>query len=756
MSDQVTRNEDLERTDVLPQLGLESATDEDDAGKTAMLAAPSATRITNSQPAQRPAVAPFGAAAQASSSNGQLHTLPVKPSPTDLAVGGIRGKIADLEGKLIEAQDHQADLNRHCEQLTHRCRASEERVAKAEASYVQQSSDLFRVGQRAADAEQRLLEQRVRFEAQLVDAEGQLVEARARTDKRTAALEQLLAEQTERTTQSERTAAAARLEFERLRAELTTAQTAVQGLEARVAEQTRTASDISRLYAQQTGQVASFSTTLADSENKIASLQAAKAESEQRVLALEEQLKLAAEATAKLQSEIATKLRHIAALEHGLEHRDQFIVELKAKYADRERDTSDLTATKVALDERCIVLQKSLSNAQTVIAGHQDEVSRLTFVVQMSEQRIGQLSTAQRAAEQLVRDRDAALAEATIRAQTTQQNYEQSSEQVSNLRTRLEAQEQAIDALQTQLQAGSDELHAARASLRVFKQKQTELDTDKEERASEVDILRKTTQKITTERDQLELENQTGRAELSRSLARYEEAVQTILAARESISVREQRAASLERELNAVTVRLEEAHARLERAAAATESFEAELRARDNRVAALEQQLNEHLSALSAIGQDIERVNASSPNERLAAMGYALESLDRPGVIHRITRMTTTAGRSNSNDIEIDSTSVSRYHARIVVKPEGVWLIDLQSTNGCGVNGRRTSRQILCDGDAVMIGHCRFRFSMLGAEENKNARLDDLQSNDGEKKTDHSGVAALQGNNGGENRVQHH
>jgi predicted component of type VI protein secretion system len=59
---------------------------------------------------------------------------------------------------------------------------------------------------------------------------------------------------------------------------------------------------------------------------------------------------------------------------------------------------------------------------------------------------------------------------------------------------------------------------------------------------------------------------------------------------------------------------------------------------------------------------------------------------------------------------------VSRYHARIVVKPEGVWLIDLQSTNGCGVNGRRTSRQILCDGDAVRIGHCMFRFSVLGAE----------------------------------------
>jgi chromosome segregation ATPase len=754
MSDQVSRNEDLERTDVLPQLGFEP--DDDDASNTAMLAQPSATRVANSQPVQRHAVAPFGAAAQTSSGNGQLHTLPVKPSPTDLAVGGIRGKIADLEGKLIEAQDHQADLNRHCEQLTQRCRASEERVVKAEANYVQQSSDLFRVGQRAADAEQRLVEQRVRFEAQIVDAERQLVDARVRADKRAIALEQLLTEQTERTTQSERTAADARLEFERLRAELSTAQAAVQGLEARVAEQTRTASDISRLYAQQTGQVASFSTAIADSENKIASLQAAKAESEQQVLALQEQARLAAEAAVKLQSEIAMKLRHIAAIEHGLEHRDQFIVELKTKYADRERDNHDLNTAKAELDERCAALQKTLTDAQAAIAGHQNEVSRLTFVVQMSEQRIGELNTAQSAAEQLVRDRDAAIAEATTRAQVAQQNYEQVSEQVNNLHTRLDSQEQTINALQAQLQTRSGELQAAHDSLRVFQQKQTELDADKEVRTSEFDILRKTTQKVTTERDQLELENQAGRAELSRTLARCEEAVQTIIAARESISVREQRNASLERELNATTVRLEETHARLERAAAATETFDAELRARDSRIAALEQQLMEHVSALSAIGQDIERVNASSPNERLAAMGYALESLDHPGVIHRITRMTTTAGRNDSNDIEIDSTSVSRYHARIVVKPEGVWLIDLQSTNGCGVNGRRTSRQILCDGDAVMIGHCRFRFSMLGAGANKNARLDDLQLSNGENQTDHSGVSVLPGNNGSENRMQHH
>ena len=156
MNDQVSRYEDLERTDVLPQLGFEPEdSDDNDVDRTAMLAQP------NSRAVIRNEVAPFGAASQSIVGSGQLHTLPTKPSPTDLAVGGIRGKITDLENKLIEAQDHQADLNRHCEQLTQRCHAFEERAAKAEANYVVQASDLYRAAQRANDAEQRLVEQPV-------------------------------------------------------------------------------------------------------------------------------------------------------------------------------------------------------------------------------------------------------------------------------------------------------------------------------------------------------------------------------------------------------------------------------------------------------------------------------------------------------------------------------------------------------------------------------------------------------------------
>lgn len=665
MSDQVSRFEDLERTDVLPQLGFQPEEADDNDTQTHARLTPPAARAPQT-PAPRNAVAPFGSGSHAD--NGQLRTLPAKPSPTDLAVGGIRGKIADLENRLLEAQDHQIDLNRHCEQLTQKCRSADERAIKAEANYVTQSSELYRAGQRAADAEQRLTEQRVRYEAQIVDAERQLLDARTRAEKRTSSLELMLKDQSERAASSEQLSAELRVELEKLRAELGASYASVQSLESRLAEQTRAASEVSKLYAQQTSEVSTANAAMAEDQRRMGDLERAKTEAETQLATVRAELKSTSETVLNLQTEVTMKLRHIAALEHGLEHRDRSIAELQSGKSQHESDAEQLKADKEALDLCCAELRKEAAEARELVTKEQAEIARLKTALQGNDVRLNDLAAALRSAESAIKDRDGSLAE--------------------------------------------------------LERRQSDLLNGKQSKDAEFESLHKTMEKVMAERDRLELENQTGRAELSRAESQYEEAVKTIMTARETISMREQQNASLERELRAATGRLEEAHSRIERAAATAESFEVELRERDGRIALLEQKLTEHAGALAAIGQDIERVNASSPNERLSSMGYALESLDTPGVIHRITRMTTTAGRSDTNDIAINSTSVSRFHARIVVKPEGVWLIDLQSTNGCGVNGRRTSRQILCDGDAVMIGHCRFRFSVLGVESAKNVSKD--------------------------------
>jgi hypothetical protein len=65
-----------------------------------------------------------------------------------------------------------------------------------------------------------------------------------------------------------------------------------------------------------------------------------------------------------------------------------------------------------------------------------------------------------------------------------------------------------------------------------------------------------------------------------------------------------------------------------------------------------------------------------------------------------------TLGRVADNDIALDDdTFMSSHHARIEIRPEGVWVVDLESTNGTFVNGQRvTGDRSLRKGDRLQVG----------------------------------------------------
>jgi len=65
-----------------------------------------------------------------------------------------------------------------------------------------------------------------------------------------------------------------------------------------------------------------------------------------------------------------------------------------------------------------------------------------------------------------------------------------------------------------------------------------------------------------------------------------------------------------------------------------------------------------------------------------------------------------TLGRVADNDIALDDdTFMSSHHARIEIRPEGVWVVDLDSTNGTFVNGQRvTGDRSLRKGDRLQVG----------------------------------------------------
>jgi hypothetical protein len=75
-----------------------------------------------------------------------------------------------------------------------------------------------------------------------------------------------------------------------------------------------------------------------------------------------------------------------------------------------------------------------------------------------------------------------------------------------------------------------------------------------------------------------------------------------------------------------------------------------------------------------------------------------------------LERDVTHIGRSLSADVRIEYQGVSRRHAIVVRRRDGVRLLDDRSANGTFVNGRRVTAAELSDGDVIALGGVAVRY----------------------------------------------
>ncbi|WP_169748302.1 FHA domain-containing protein [Xenophilus azovorans] len=78
--------------------------------------------------------------------------------------------------------------------------------------------------------------------------------------------------------------------------------------------------------------------------------------------------------------------------------------------------------------------------------------------------------------------------------------------------------------------------------------------------------------------------------------------------------------------------------------------------------------------------------------------------------IIELDRPRMTIGRAHSSDLPLDAPLVSRVHALISLRDEGVYLSDLDSSNGTHVNGRRIERCQLHHRDVIRVGDVDMRY----------------------------------------------
>jgi hypothetical protein len=81
------------------------------------------------------------------------------------------------------------------------------------------------------------------------------------------------------------------------------------------------------------------------------------------------------------------------------------------------------------------------------------------------------------------------------------------------------------------------------------------------------------------------------------------------------------------------------------------------------------------------------------------------------GQTKRVDKRRVVLGRSRECDIQVEDPNVSRRHAELRQEGAAYWIVDLDSTNGIEVNGRRVKRAKLDPGDTFTVGSTDVTFS---------------------------------------------
>jgi hypothetical protein len=102
------------------------------------------------------------------------------------------------------------------------------------------------------------------------------------------------------------------------------------------------------------------------------------------------------------------------------------------------------------------------------------------------------------------------------------------------------------------------------------------------------------------------------------------------------------------------------------------------------------------------------------PTEAVSAAELGMEpelvTLSFDGNRHEVNQGRVVIGRSRDCDIQLTDANVSRRHAELRQEGASYWIVDLGSTNGIEVNGKRMRRAKLEAGDTVTLGSTEITF----------------------------------------------
>lgn len=182
----------------------------------------------------------------------------------------------------------------------------------------------------------------------------------------------------------------------------------------------------------------------------------------------------------------------------------------------------------------------------------------------------------------------------------------------------------------------------------------------------------------------------------------------------DDLQVAEESIRQLEAEVRDKTGKLEEASVTVEEWRAVIAESQRSILQRDSRIQQLETDLEKGLAAVADSAAHGAASSSAQTGEEPALEGAARVLIRTDGntdFVHVLGRR-TRIGRGSDNEIVLDTKHISRYHAVLLAGPVHTSIEDLNSTNGVFVNGKRVARQVLKDGDRVIIGKTAYRYTV--------------------------------------------
>jgi len=110
----------------------------------------------------------------------------------------------------------------------------------------------------------------------------------------------------------------------------------------------------------------------------------------------------------------------------------------------------------------------------------------------------------------------------------------------------------------------------------------------------------------------------------------------------------------------------------------------------------------------TSLGPPSATVVLSEEELLLAKPRLVIVKDDKPTNEHVLKAGITVLGRSREADIQIPFPEVSRRHAQVILEANNYVINDLESHFGVFVNGEKTKKRVLEDGDVIQIGPQKF------------------------------------------------